>query len=158
MQHRPGRSLAVGGLAVACVAALGLTTASTASAAPASASGKKPLKLTAKALGGAERSASELTAPAGGARTASTRIAAAYGGYPLHTRTLTTKVAAPLQLSVTKKYVVLVGDAGANKLLQVVRGGNVKTLFTGPRPADEISGVAVSSDGSIAYTSSNYAT
>src|SRR3954453_6231040 len=107
MQHRPARSLAVGGIALACAAALGITTASTASAVSGSASGKKPQRLTAKAL-----SASELSAAAGGARTASARIAAAYGGYPLYSSIATRKVVAPLQLSVSKKYGVLVGDAG----------------------------------------------
>ena len=84
----------------------------------------------------------------------STRMAPAYGGYPLHVRTLTTKVLAPLQLSVSRKHGVLVGDAAASKLQQVLRGGNVRTIASGPQPG-EISGVDVNRHGDIAYTSSD---
>lgn len=87
----------------------------------------------------------------------STRMAPAYGGYPLHVRTLTTKVLAPLQLSVSRKHGVLVGDAAASKLQQVLRGGNVRTIVSGPQPG-EISGVDVNRHGDIAYTSSDYKT
>ena len=84
-------------------------------------------------------------------------MAPAYGGYPLHVRTLTTKVLAPLQLSVSRKHGVLVGDAAASKLQQVLRGGNVRTIVSGPQPG-EISGVDVNRHGDIAYTSSDYKT
>ncbi len=102
------------------------------------------------------------TSPAANAATApspktSTRMAPAYGGYPLHVRTLTTKVLAPLQLAVSRKHGVLVGDAAASKLQQVLRGGNVRTIVSGPQPG-EISGVDVNSHGDIAYTSSDYTT
>jgi hypothetical protein len=153
MRLRPGRPLAAAAVAAASVTALGVATASAAPAATtrsvaASAHVKNPLG----------HASTSLTEAAGGARTASTRMAAAYGGYPLRVSTLTTKVLAPLQLSVSKKYGVLVGDAGANKLLQVVRHGNVRVVAKGPQPAGEISGVAVGRDGSIAYTSTNYTT
>src|SRR5206468_2962244 len=111
MQHRTGRVLSVAALATTAVTVMGATAAS---AAPAASS-------------------------AGGTGGTSTRMAAAYGGYPLHVKTLTTKVVAPLQLSVSKKYGVLVGDSGASKLLQIVRGGNVRTVASGPQPG-EVSG------------------
>jgi len=153
MLQRPGRSIAVAAVAAASVATLGVSTASAAPAATlrsvaASAQVKNPLG----------HAGTSLTTSGGGARTASTRMAAAYGGYPLHVSTLTTKVKAPLQLDVSKKYGVLVGDSGANKLLQVLRHGNVRTVAKGPQPAGEISGVATGRDGSIAYTSLNYTT
>src|SRR3954451_10990707 len=62
----------------------------------------------------------------------STRMAAQYGGYPLHVSTLTTKVLAPLHLSVSKRYGVLVGDAGTSRLEQIRKGGPLRTLVQGP--------------------------
>jgi hypothetical protein len=131
MLQRPGRSVAVSALAVASATALGLTAASTASAAP--------------------------TRSAASPHVTSTRMAAAHGGYPLKVSTVTRKVVAPLQLDVSKTYGVLVGDSGASKLLQVVRHGNVKTIASGPQPGD-IAGVAVNRHGDIAYTSTNFKT
>ena len=93
-----------------------------------------------------------------GTRIATAPASASSGRHvPLHVATLTTKVVAPLQMSVTKKYGVLVGDAAASKLLQIVRGGNVRTLAKGPQPG-EISGVDVNRWGAVAYTSSNATT
>jgi hypothetical protein len=131
MHHRTGRVLSAAALATAAATVVGVTAASAAPVAPAPAAGR-----TARA---------------------STHMSPAYGGYPLHVSTLTTKVIMPLQLSVSKRYGVLVGDSGASKLLQVVRGGNVKTIVNGPQPG-EIAGVDVNRYGDIAYTSTDYKT
>jgi hypothetical protein len=131
MQHRTGRVLSAAALATAAATAVGVTSASAAPVAPSPAAGSTP-------------------------RT-STHMAPAYGGYPLRVRTLTTKVVAPLQLSVSKKYGVLVGDSGQSKLLRIVRGGDVRLVAKGPQPG-EISGVDVNRRGDIAYTSLNYQT
>ena len=156
MLHRPGRSLAVASVAAAsvAVACVSAAMASPASAsrtsthpASASASPTRPLGL---ALAG-------LSAASAGAHGTSTRMAAPYGGYPLHVSTLTSKVVAPLQLSVSRRYGVLVGDSGTSQLDQVVRHGDLRTLAKGPQPGD-VAGVDVSSSGAIAYTSTNYAT
>ena len=84
-------------------------------------------------------------------------MAAGYGGYPLRVSTLTNKVLAPLQLSVSRQYGVLVGDSGTSRLEQIRKGGALKTLVQGPQPG-EISGVDVNRYGDIAYTFSNYTT
>src|SRR4051794_996439 len=107
MHPRPGRSLAVACVAVASVGALGVATASAAptgaTAAPAKSTG--PASTPAGKPWG--RALDTLAAPST-STTASTRMAPAYGGYPLRVSTLTTKVVSPLQLSVSKKYGVLV--------------------------------------------------
>jgi hypothetical protein len=50
-----------------------------------------------------------------------------------------------------------VGDSGASRLLQVRRGGNVKTVAKGPQPGD-VAGVDVNGHGDIAYTTTDYKT
>src|SRR3954447_12547310 len=128
MYHRTGRVLSAAALATAAATVVGVSSASAApSPAAASTAGT------------------------------STHMAAAYGGYPLHVRTLTTKVLAPLQLSVSRKHGVLVGDAAASKLQQVLRGGNVRTIASGPQPG-EISGVDVNGYGDVGYNSTDYKT
>jgi len=87
----------------------------------------------------------------------STRMATQYGGYPLHVTTLTNNVVAPLQLSVSRRFGVLVGDSGTSRLEQIRKGGALKTLVQGPQPG-EISGVDVNRYGDVAYTFSNYTT
>ncbi len=134
MQLRTGRALSVAALAAASVTVVSTTAASAAPAKPA------PLVHTTST-----------------SKAMSTRMAAQYGGYPLHVSTLTDKVLAPLQLSVSRRYGVLVGDAGTSRLEQIRKGGALKTLVQGPQPG-EISGVDVNGHGDIAYTFSNYTT
>ena len=133
MHFRTGRALTVAALAAASVTVVSTTAAS---AAPAKPSPLVHTTSTSKAM--------------------STRMAPQYGGYPLHVSTLTDQVKAPLQLSVSGRYGVLVGDAGASKLQQIRKGGALRTLVKGPQPG-EVSGVDVNRRGDIAYTSTNYA-
>ena len=91
-------------------------------------------------------------------RKTSTRMAPAYGGYPLHVSTLTNKVARRrCSCRSRRQHGVLVGDAVREPAAADPRGGDVRTIVSGPQPG-EISGVDVNSHGDIAYTSSNYTT
>src|SRR4051794_38212230 len=134
MQLRTGRALTVAALAAASVTVVSTTAASAAPAKP-----------------------SPLVHTTSTSRATSTHMAAQYGGYPLHVSTLTDKVLAPLQLSVSKRYGVLVGDAGTSRLKQIRKGGALRTLVQGPQPG-EISGVNVNRYGDVAYTFSDYTT
>lgn len=83
--------------------------------------------------------------------TASTRMAAAYGGYPLHVTTLTTKVLLPLQLSVSARRGILVADSATGLLTRI---GQKAPVVVGPR-GGEIAGVDVDRAGNLAYTFSD---
>jgi hypothetical protein len=120
MHHRTGRVLSAAALATAAATVIGATSAS---AAPASAA-------------------------AAGSPT-SKRMPAAYGGYPLHIKTLTTDVVAPLQLAVGPHRSVYVADGGTLK-----RIGVKKPVFTAPK-GYEVAGVDVGKDGSVAFTWGN---
>src|SRR3954449_11425496 len=120
MHHRTGRALSAVALATAAATVVGATSAS---AAPASAA-------------------------AAGSPT-SKRIPAAYGGYPLHIKTLTTDVVAPLQIAVGPHRSVYVADGGTLK-----RIGVKKPVFTAPK-GYEVAGVDVGKDGSVAFTWGN---
>jgi hypothetical protein len=125
MHHRTGRVLSAAALATAAATVVGV---SSASAAPSPAA-----------------SPARPAAP----RT-STHMAAAYGGYPLHIRTLTTDVVGPLQIAVGR-HGVYVADAFAGVLKRV---GVKKPLFTAPK-GYEVAGVDVGKDGSVAFTWGN---
>ena len=133
MQHRTGRALSVAALATATA----VVVMTAASAAPAS-----PSPLAAQAVG---------LAPL------STRMATQYGGYPLHVSTLTDKVVAPLQLSVSKSSASSWATPGQPARCRSSRGGQREDRRDGPQPG-EISGVDVNRHGDIAYTSLNYTT
>jgi hypothetical protein len=97
-------------------------------------------------------SASAAPSPAAvGKAGASTRMAAAYGGYPLHVQTLTTDVVGPLQIAVGPYGRVYVADDFAGVLKRV---GTKKPLFTAPK-GYEVAGVDVRQDGTIAFTWGN---
>jgi hypothetical protein len=68
--------------------------------------------------------------------------------YPLHVRTLTTNVVAPLQLSVSAKRGVLVAD---NATSLITRIGQQAPVVKGPVPG-EVAGVDVNRRGDLAYT------
>lgn len=153
MHHRSGRVLAAAAAAAAATAVTAaLATSPAATAAPAA---------TANPTTGSPSGNHSFSRFSGQGAFASpktsTRMAARYGNYPLDVRTLTSKVVMPLQLSVSNRYGVLVGDSGASKLLQVRRGGNVRTVAGGPRGGD-VAGVDVNAHGDIAYTSTDYKT
>jgi hypothetical protein len=119
MYHRTRRVLAAAALATAATTAMAVTSASAASS-PAAVN------------------------KAG----ASTHMAAAYGGYPLHVQTLTTDVLGPLQIAVGPHKSVYVADDFAAVLKRV---GTKKPLFTAPK-GYEVAGVDVSKDGTVAFT------
>jgi hypothetical protein len=125
MQHRTGRVLSAAALATAVVTVVGVTSASAAPAAP--------------------------SAAAGGTPKISTRMAAAYGGYPLHIKTLTTDVVGPLQIAVGPHKSVYVADSFAGVLKRI---GAKKPIFTPPK-GFEVAGVDVGKDGTIAFTWGN---
>jgi hypothetical protein len=125
MHHRTGRVLSVAALATAAATVVGVTSASAAPAAPARTGGT--------------------------AASSSLRMPAAYGGYPLQVKTLTTDVVGPLQIAVGPWKSVYVADDFAGVLKRV---GVKKPLFTAPK-GYEVAGVDVSKDGTIAFTWGN---
>ena len=118
MYHRTGRVLSAAALATAAATVVGV---SSASAAPS---------------------------PAAATPGTSTRIAAAFGGYPLHIKTLTKDVVGPLQIAVGPHGSVYVADNFAGVLKRI---GAKKPIFTAPK-GYEVAGVDVSKDGTIAFT------
>src|SRR3954451_9392434 len=70
--------------------------------------------------------------------------------------TLNTTVVAPYQLTVGPKG-LYVGDGGTSTVSRLGRGGALVTLARGPQPG-EVSGVAVSERGDLAFTTLSYAT
>jgi hypothetical protein len=122
MHHRTGRVLAAAALATTACTFMAFTSAS---AAPSPA--------------------------AGGNAGASTHMAAAYGSYPLHVRTLTKDVIGPLQIAVGPRGSVYVADDFAGVLKRI---GTKKPLFTAPK-GYEVAGVDVGKDGTIAFTWGN---
>ncbi len=146
MQYRAGRAFSVAALAAASAVVLGTTAATAAVTSPHNGFGHDSFTL---------RAPSSASGAASG--TASTHIAAQYGGYPLHVSTLTNKVFAPLQLSVTRRYGVLVSDSATSRVQQIRKGGALTIVAKGPQPG-ETGGVDVNSRGDIAYTFSNYKT
>src|SRR3954471_1453956 len=108
MYHRTGRVLSAAALATAPPTVVGVTSAS---AAPSPAAASK----------------------AG----ASTHMAAAYGGYPLHIKTPNTDVVGPLQIAVGRYGGVYVADNFAGVLKRI---GVKKPLFTAPK-GYEVAGV-----------------
>jgi hypothetical protein len=78
------------------------------------------------------------------------------GNYPLHIRTLTRDVLAPLQFVVTPRHSVLVADSAKSAIYKVGAKKLTKVLG-GPQPG-EIAGVDVNARGDLAYTWSNYKT
>jgi hypothetical protein len=125
MQHRTGRLLSAAALATAAATVVGFTSASAAPAAPSAAAGSAP-KI-------------------------STRMAAAYGGYPLHVKTLTTDVVGPLQIAVGPHKRVYVADDFAGRVFRI---GDKKPIFTPPK-GDEVGGVDVDKAGTVAVTWGN---
>src|SRR5690349_4321712 len=113
MYHRTGRVLSAAALATAAATVVGV---SSASAAPS---------------------------PAAATPGTSTRIAAAFGGYPLHIKTLTKDVVGPLQIAVGPHGSVYVADNFAGVLKRI---GAKKPIFTAPK-GYEVAGVDVSKDG-----------
>jgi hypothetical protein len=93
-------------------------------------------------------SASAAPSPAAAGKGTSTHMAAAYGGYPLQVKTLTTDVLGPLQIAVGRHGSVYVADNFAGVLKRL---GDKKPIFTPPK-GYEVAGVDVSRDGSIAFT------
>src|SRR5689334_21287624 len=94
------------------------------------------------------------TSPAANAATSpktSTRMAPAYGGYPLHIKTLTTDVVGPLQIAVGRYGSVYVADDFAGVVKRI---GAKKPVFTPPK-GYEVGGVDVGRDGKVAVTWGN---
>src|SRR5690349_13107660 len=89
-----------------------------------------------------------MAAPSSGAGHASGGTAKTARSYPLHVRTLTTNVVAPLQLSVSAERGVLVAD---NATSRIIRIGQKAPVVKGPVPG-EVAGVDVNRRGDLAYT------
>jgi hypothetical protein len=122
MYHRTGRVLSAAALATAAATVVGVSSASAApSPAAASTAGS------------------------------STHMAAAYGGYPLHIKTLTNDVVGPLQIAVGRYGSVYVADDFAGVVKRI---GVKKPVFTPPK-GYEVGGVDVGKDGSVAVTWGN---
>jgi opacity protein-like surface antigen len=149
MHHRSGRTLAAAAVAAATAATAAVATSPAANAAPAAAG-----KSIARSVFG-HQAVTLLRTPATAASPkTSTQLPAKFGKYPLHIHTLTTKVLAPLQLSVSGKYGVLVSDAAQSAIFKVGRNQKLTKLLGGPQPG-AIAGVDVNARGDLAYTWSN---
>jgi opacity protein-like surface antigen len=150
MYHRSGRTLAAAAVAAATAATAAVATSPAANAAPAAAG-----KSIARSVFG-HQAVTLLRTPATAASpTTSTQLPAKFGKYPLHIHTLTTKVLAPLQLSASGKYGVLVADSAQSAIFKVGRNQKLTKVLGGPQPG-EVAGVDVNARGDLAYTWTSY--
>jgi hypothetical protein len=132
MQHRTRRRV---------LAAAALATTATTVMAVTSASAAPP-----------RGAAAPAAAASVGGKATSTHMAAAYGGYPLHIKTLTTDVVGPLQIAVGPYNSVYVADDFAGVVKRI---GAKNPVFTPPIKGYEVGGVDVDKHGTVAVTWGN---